>query len=209
MVQSKNRRFARPQQRLASATACRYLRWTSSDLDNGFIQQKWYYPDVENAFFISPRPLVAAGNDYLLEEISCHPQRTQFLVHLVIAAHVERTLQIVDFYAFLKRLYYTINSALTCWQITWRGQRLWAKGAKAAQSKISGFTRPQQRLSARNFYRFFNDEMLLSMRLPENGSTTIIAHSCGIESRQPLYHFLGSTAKAYQRIDKIHLAIIS
>ena len=49
---------------------------------------------MENALFISPRPLVAAGNDYLLEKISCHPQRTQFLVHLVIAAHVERTLQI-------------------------------------------------------------------------------------------------------------------
>ena len=40
-------------------------------------------------------------------------------------------------------------------------------------------------------------------------STTIITHSCGIESRQPLYNFLGCAAEAYQGVDKIHLAIVT
>ena len=34
---------------------------------------------MENAIFISPRPLVTASNNYLLKEISCHPQWTQLL----------------------------------------------------------------------------------------------------------------------------------
>ena len=43
----------------------------------------------------------------------------------------------------------------------------------------------------------------------DNALTTIITHGCGIESRQPLYDFLGGATKAYQRVDKIHLAIVT
>ena len=55
---------------------------------------------MEDATFISPRPLVTSGDNYLLKEISCHPQWTQLLIHLAFAVLP----LIVDFYVFLKRL---------------------------------------------------------------------------------------------------------
>ena len=61
----------------------------------------------------------------------------------------------------------------------------------------------------RLFYCFYKTRTILGTRLHDNASPTIISHSCGIEARQPLYNILGSTAKTYQRIDKIHLAIIT
>ena len=60
---------------------------------------------MKDATFVGPRPLVAASNNYLLKEISCHPQWTQLLVHLAFAALP----LVVDFYVFMKRLYYIIN----------------------------------------------------------------------------------------------------
>ena len=35
------------------------------------------------------------------------------------------------------------------------------------------------------------------------------AHGCRIETCQPFYHILGNAAKAYQWVDKIHLAIVT
>ena len=38
------------------------------------VQQERYHPYVKDTTFIGPRPLVAAGNDYLSEKIACHLQ---------------------------------------------------------------------------------------------------------------------------------------
>ena len=76
------------------------------------VQQERYNSYVKNTTFVGPRPLIAACNDNLSEEIARHLQGTQFLIRLVSATHVERALEIDALEPRIDDKVYFIRSSL-------------------------------------------------------------------------------------------------
>ena len=85
---------------------------TSSRFHNRLVQQERYHSYMKDATFVGPRPLVAAGNDYLSEKIACHLQGPQFLIRLVRTSHVKRALEIEALEPRIDDKVYFIRSSL-------------------------------------------------------------------------------------------------